>query len=135
MKSLIVTGTQNFVCFRFSPFKGTQDWDFFASSLKFVMFLCYLCENIKILHKIFFWFGQYWRRYDFSNEKNVWARSKKFYLFFSLMNPLHEPIQFFQNSIHELRQGWLYVLILAKMLKFILLSLRLSGIEFSLVSD
>ncbi len=33
-------------------FKGTQDWDFFlASILKFVLFLYYLCQNIKILQK------------------------------------------------------------------------------------
>jgi hypothetical protein len=36
-------------------FKGTQDRDFFlASILKFVLFLCYLCQNIKILPKKFF---------------------------------------------------------------------------------
>ncbi len=41
-------------CNQILSVKGTQDWDFLASILKFVLFLYKLCQNITILQKNFF---------------------------------------------------------------------------------
>jgi hypothetical protein len=72
-----------------------------ASILKFVIFLCYLCKNIKILqNKIFDWAsiggGTIFPRSlkTTQNEKICRARSTK-YTFFSFMNPLYESILVF----------------------------------------
>ncbi len=51
------------------------------------------------------------------------------------MTPLYLPKIVFPKFVPLTVTGMAYVFILAKMSKFILLSLRLSGIKFSLVSD
>ncbi len=70
-----------------------------ASILKFVIFLCKLCQNIKILQeKIFDWAifggGTIFPRSlkTTQNEKNSELGQKFFLIFFSFMNPLYEPI-------------------------------------------
>ncbi len=70
------------------------------------------------------------------NEKNFWAWSTKiFFVFFIYESFLWANTSFSKiRSINCVRDGfmcWSW----AKLSKFILLSLRLSGIEFSLVSD
>jgi hypothetical protein len=75
-----------------------------ASILKFVLFLCKLCQNIKILQK---------KKFDWAiigggtifprslkttqNEKNFEPGKIIFFVFFPFMNPLYEPILVFPN--------------------------------------
>jgi hypothetical protein len=73
-----------------------------ASILKFVIFLCKLCQNIKILQKNFVDWAIIGRGTIFprslkttQNEKKFRARSKHYFLFFSFMNPLYDPILVF----------------------------------------
>ncbi len=70
------------------PLKVHKIEIFLASILKFVIFLCYLCQNIKILqNKIFDWAsieeGMIFPRSvkTTRNEKKFWARPNKYFLF------------------------------------------------------
>ncbi len=65
-------------------------------------------------------------------KKNFKVSQKNFFKI--IMTPLCLLKIVFPNLIHELRQGWL-CRSWDKISTFILLSLRLSGIEFPLVSD
>jgi hypothetical protein len=122
-------------------FKGTQDWDFFCFDFEIrnISLIITVCQNIKILQKNFFDWASIGGRWIFPripkttrNEKKFWGRSKKYFLFF-----IYEPFIWANTSFSEIwsinwsimRWSW------SKMSKFIPLSLRLSGIEFSLVSD
>jgi hypothetical protein len=74
-----------------------------ASILKFVIFLCTLCQNINIFlaKKIFDWAsiggGTIFPRSPktMRNGKKFGARSKKYFWFFVFMNPFYEPILVF----------------------------------------
>jgi hypothetical protein len=98
---------------------------FLASILNFVLFHCYLCINNKILGKNFV----DWtimggatiipRSLKTTRSKQIFQDSQKYFLFFKSYMTLYG----------FMCQSW------AKMSKCISLSLRLSGIEFSLVTD
>ncbi len=75
---------------------------FLTPILEFALFLCYLCQNIKILQKKFFdWAilggGTIFPRSPRTtgNEKKFLARSKKFVLISSIMDPEYDPILVF----------------------------------------
>ncbi len=123
------------------PFKGTQDWEFFW--LRFCNLRYFFVSYVKILrfYKKNFLIGPllgevgFFRPRTTRNEKKFWARSN-FFLFSSIMDPIYDPILVFLKiqSINCSRDDfmcWFGV----KMSNFIPLSLRLRGIEFSLVSD
>ncbi len=70
--------------------------------LEFALFLCYLCQNIKILQKKFFdWAiiggGAIFARSPRTtrNEKKILARSKNFFFSSSILDPKYDPIVVF----------------------------------------
>ena len=75
---------------------------FLASILKFVIFLCKLCQNIKILLKNFL-IGPVLGEVRFFRvvlrlcgmKKNFELGGKNIFGFFSFMNPLYDPILVF----------------------------------------
>ncbi len=75
---------------------------FLTPILEFEFFLCYLCQNIKILQKkIFDWAiiggGTIFLSSPrtMGNEKKFCARSKFFFIFSSIMDPKYDPILVF----------------------------------------
>ncbi len=123
--------------------KGTQDWDFFW--LRFWNLYYFFVSYVKILrfYKKIILIGPFWGEVRFFRVvlglrgiKIVFNLGQKIFFF------QHHiwPLLFAKNSFSKIRsincirdgfqcQSW------AKMSKFIPLSLRLSGIELSLVSD
>jgi hypothetical protein len=121
--------------------KGTQDQDLFGFDFE----ICNISLLVKILRfskkKFFYWAsiggGTIFPRSlkTMRNEKKIWARSKNILFFF-----IYVPFKWANTSFYKIwsincaRDGficWSW----AKMSIYILLTLRLSGIEFSLVSD
>ncbi len=84
-------------------FKGTQEWEFFW--LRFWILYYFIVSYVKILRfckkKLFDWAsiggGTIFPRSPRTrrNEKNFWARSKKYCFIFLFMNPLYELILVF----------------------------------------
>jgi hypothetical protein len=123
--------------------KGTQDWD--ISWLRFWNLYYFFVSYVKILrfYKKKFLIGPFWREVRFFRVvlglrgiTIVFNLGQKNFFF----NIIYDPFKFAKNSFSKIWsincvmdgfqcQSW------AKMSKFIPLSLRLSGIEFSLVSD
>jgi hypothetical protein len=85
--------------------KGTQDWDFFSSNLKFVLFLCQLCQHIKILQKNFL-IGPFWGEVRFFRVvlglrgiKIVFNLGQNIFVF----NIIYDPFLFAKNSFSKTR--------------------------------
>jgi hypothetical protein len=114
-----------------------------ALILKFVLFLCKLRQNIKILQKNFVDWAIlgggtiFPRSLKTMRNKNCFQpRPKNFFLSTSYMTPLSLLKIVFPKFDPLTASGMAFSVNLgAKMSKFIPLSLRFSGIEFSLVSD
>ncbi len=124
-------------------FKGTQDWDFFW--LRFWNLYYFFVSHVKILrfYKKSFLIVPFWGKVRFFRVvlglrgiKIVFNQGQKFFFF----NIIYDPFIFAKSSFSKIwsincvMDGF-QCLSWAKMSKFIPLSLRLSGIKFSLVSD
>ena len=124
--------------------KGTQDWEFFW--LRFWNLRYFFDSYVKILkfyNKFFLivpLLGEVWFFrvvLGIRGMKKIFELGQKnIFFYFLFMNPfLWANTSFFEiRSINGARDGFMCQS-WAKMSKFILLSLRLSGIEFSLVWD
>ena len=122
--------------------KGTQDWEFFW--LRFWNLHYFLVSYVKILkfYKKNFLIGPLLGEVRVFREvlglrrmkKNFELGQKKFFFLSSIMDPKYDPILVFWKFNQLNAPGTtLCVDLGVKMSNFIPLSLRLSGIEFSLV--
>jgi|LakMenE18May11ns_1017448.scaffolds.fasta_scaffold9429400_1 hypothetical protein len=125
------------------PFKGTQDWDFFWLRFWNLQYFFVSYVNILKFCKKNFWIGPLLGEVRFFRVVLRLRRMKKnfelgqnFLIFFFIYEPfIWANISFSKIwSINCVREGFM-CWSGAKMSNFIPLSLRLSEIEFSLVSD
>ena len=124
-------------------FKGTQEWEFFW--LQFWILYYFIVSYVKILRfcKINFLIWPVLEEVQFfrvvlglRGMKKIFELGQKIFFYFFIYEPfIWANTSFFEIwSINGARYGFMCQS-WAKMSKFIQLSLRLSGIEFSLVSD